>query len=134
MGIRYALSAITAGTIVSMFGSLFYVLALVGLRKLLRREWAAIAVGSLLLAGLGALGSPAPAVSLPFILAINVIGFLTLARVGLVACLSALFVANVLPWFPAAWPPDKWYSGSGMLGIAVAAAIAIAAFRQAQRR
>jgi hypothetical protein len=66
---------------------------------------------------------------LPFSLATTAIAFLTLARFGLVASIAATYALNVLPPFPVVWPPNQWYSGIGFLGLAVTAAIAIAAFQ-----
>jgi serine/threonine-protein kinase len=130
MGARHAVAAISMSVVLSTFIALFYLLVLLGLRKLLRREWAAIVVGSLLLGGLfGSFASASPAVMLPFSLACNVIAFVMLARVGLIASIAAIFIGGMLPMFPVVWPPDEWYSGIGFLGLALTSAIAIAAFR-----
>ena len=45
----------------------------------------------------------------------------------------ALFIGNTLRVFAVVWPPNQWYSGIGFLGIAVTAALAIAAFRIATK-
>jgi serine/threonine-protein kinase len=129
MGARHATAAVAVAGVWSTFIALFYLLVLLGLRKLLRHEWAAVVVGSLLLGVLGSLASAAPWLLLPFVLGVNAIGFVMLARVGLVAAIAALFVANTVPMFPVVWPPDKWYSGVGLVGMALTSAIAIAAFR-----
>jgi serine/threonine protein kinase len=133
MGARHAVAALASAVVWSLYIALSSLFALIGLRKLLRREWAAIAVGSLLFGVLGSLFTAAPGISLPFQAIVNAIAFLMLARVGLVASIASLFVANALPMFPVVWPPDQWYSGIGFLGLAVTTAIAIAAFRAATR-
>jgi hypothetical protein len=102
---------------------------LLGLRLVLRREWAAILAGVLVMSALGSLASPAPAINLPFQMAGEAAAFILLARVGVVATIAAFFVVNTLPMLPVAWPPTPWYSGIGFMGIALAAALAIAAFR-----
>jgi hypothetical protein len=129
MGLRHAGGMVAMNAVWSIFFALFYLLVLLRLRKLLRREWAAVAAGSVLLGVLGSLPSAAPAISLPFQVVVNVILFLILARVGLVASIAAAFVANVLPAFPVVWPPDAWFSGIGFLGLGLMSAIAIVAFR-----
>jgi hypothetical protein len=53
---------------------------------------------------------------------------MVLARVGLVAAITAWFVGNLLRTFPFMWPPTAWYSGAGFVGVVVTTAVAIAAF------
>ena len=133
MGARHAVASITLTAVWSLFIALFYLFALIGLRKLLRREWAAIVAGSVLLGILASLPSAAPAITLPFQIVANGMAFVMLARIGLVASISTIFVANTLPMFPVVWPPNQWYSGIGFLGLALTTAIAIAAYRIATR-
>jgi hypothetical protein len=70
-----------------------------------------------------------PMLGLPFELLVNAATFILLARVGLIAAIAATLVANLLPQFPVTWPLTAWYSGIGLLGIALLGALAIAAFR-----
>jgi len=133
MGTLHAVASLPSGVVFAVFQSLFFLFVLLGLRQLLRREWAAIVVGSVVFGVLFSLGSPAPGISVPFQLAVTMVLFLILARVGLVASITESFVANTLRAFPVVWPPNQWYSGIGLLGIAVTAALAIAAFRIATR-
>jgi hypothetical protein len=98
------------------------------LRMLLRREWAAILAAALMLTVPGAIGTGASLVNVPFVFAAGTLGFMILARIGLVAAITLWFVSTVLQTFPFMWPPTAWYSGAGFVGVAVTAAIAIAAF------
>jgi len=78
---------------------------------------------------LNSLAMPVPMLGLPFELLVNAATFILLARVGLIAAIAATLVANLLPQFPVTWPLTAWYSGIGLLGIALLGALAIAAFR-----
>ena len=130
MGTRHAVATITMSVVWAIFISLFYLLVLVGFRKLLGRERPAIIVGSLVMGALFALVmSTRPEVMLLFTLAGSAITFLTLARSGLVASIASAFLVSTVQAFPVVWPPNQWYSGIGLLGIGVTAAIAIVAFR-----
>ena len=74
------------------------------------------------------MGFLASIASLPFVFALAILGFVTVARIGLVATITSVFVFGVLRSFPFTWPPTAWYSGVGFVGLAVTTAIAIAAF------
>ena len=63
-----------------------------------------------------------------FFFAVTILTFVLLARIGLVANITAVFVGVVLRTLPFTWPPTAWDSGVGLVGLAVTAAIAIAAF------
>ena len=128
-GLNHAVATIVMGVVGSVTVTLMSLLMLLGLRKLLRREWAAVLASALILAALGSAASSAPLVTLPFQLVAQSILFLLLARVGLVAGVAAAYVQNIIMAFPVAWPPTAWYSKVGLLGVAVAAALAIVAFK-----
>jgi serine/threonine-protein kinase len=129
MGLKHAVAVIAISCVFSVFIGLMNLLLLLGFRKLLRREWAAIAGSALLLATVSSLATPAPLLDLPFSLLAAAAGIILLARVGLVAMIANMLLASVLPAFPVTWPLTSWYSGIGLLGIALLGALAIAAFR-----
>jgi serine/threonine-protein kinase len=129
LGLRHASSSILMTTVWCVFQAFFYLMLLLGLRKVLRAEWAAILASALVMGGLASLATPAPAMTLPFLLLGEIALFTLLARVGVLATIAALFVLYTLVPFPSAWPPTAWHSGIGLMGIAVTAALAAAAFR-----
>jgi len=114
----------------ALFFALLLLFLVFALRKLLRHEWAAIAAGSLLLT-LPAVAEHGTVVgNLPF-LAVNVLTLTLLARVGLVAATTAIFVTTLLSMFATVIPLDTWYAGVGLLGPAVVLALAVVALRVA---
>ena len=128
LGAPHALSELAWTLVYSIFTALLFLFILFVLRLLLRREWAAILAGALILSVPFAIGTLASRAGVPFVFAVMILAFVTLARVGLVASITALFVFQLLPTFPFTWPPTAWYSGVGFVGVAVTAAIAITAF------
>jgi len=124
-------SEVSQGIVNGIFIAIVLLFVLLALRKLLRWEWLAIAVATLLFAVPGAMGNAVPAAALPFALVFQALVFTLVARVGLVSAIAMTFFTHTLYSFPATWPPNQWYSGVGLAGIAVAAAVAVAAFRVA---
>jgi serine/threonine-protein kinase len=129
LGTTRAMSNLAVTVVWAVFLAFLYLLLLLGLRTLLRREWAAIGAAALVMGAFGALGTALPALALPFEVVTNLAVFILLARVGLVATIAAFLVSLVLASHPVTWPPTAWYSGIGFLGITVTAALAIGAFR-----
>ena len=80
------------------------------------------------MSALFSIGSRESLATLPWVLVLTIGFFLLLARVGLVAAIATQFVVVVLIEFPFTWPPTGWYSGVGFVGVAVTAALAVAAF------
>ena len=115
----------------AVFLALVFLFVLLTLRKLLRREWLAIAVAALLFGVPNAMGNASPAAALPFALLANVLIYTVLARTGLVSAIAMILFTHLLYSFPASWPPNQWYSGVGFAGVAVVVALAVAAFRVA---
>jgi serine/threonine-protein kinase len=128
LGAPHILTEVTFQLVFSVFAGLLPLFILFVLRVLLRREWAAILAGPLMLAVPGSIGAGTQLVNVPFFFAASLLGFMVLARIGLVAWITAWFVGNLLQTFPFVWPPSAWYSGAGFVGVAVTTVIAIAAF------
>jgi hypothetical protein len=112
----------------SIFAALAFLFLLFVMRVILRREWPAIVASSLIFSVPLAISYSMPPAYVPLVFVGTATTFVTLARGGLVAAITMVFVSFALWTFPFAWPPTLWYSGAGFVGVAVTAAIAIAAF------
>ena len=129
-GARYVVPELVFDVIASIFFSLALLLFLYSLRLLLRREWAAIGVGALILALPPAIEAGAVVTGVaPFI--VQVLAFATMARVGIIAVIAATFMGTVLYQFPVTIPPSGWHAGVGLVGLGVLIAITVAAVREA---
>jgi serine/threonine-protein kinase len=129
LGVRYALSQLALDLVSSIFYALFLLFALFVIRRIVRNEWIAIVVGALILGVPFAVGDTASLANVPFGVVVQALIFVTLARVGLVATITAQFLFDTLLISPFTMPPVAWYSGVGFVGLAVTALLAIAAFR-----
>jgi hypothetical protein len=118
-----------------VFLSLLNLLLYYVVRLIVRAEWAAVVVCGALVSvtASGALGGGAVLVRLPSEFIFSTAMFVLLARVGLVALVSAGVLNVLLVTFPVTWPMTYWYSPAGMLGAGLAAAIVIAAYRIVMR-
>ncbi|MGQ0732499.1 MAG: protein kinase domain-containing protein [Acidobacteriota bacterium] len=128
LGGLHTVSALLLPAAWAVFFALALLFVLFSLRKLLRFETAAIAVGSVLLTIPAVTEYGTVVGALPFLLA-NVLMFALLARIGVVATIAASFVSTVLYNFPAVIPPAGWYAGVGWVGPAVVLALAVLALR-----
>jgi hypothetical protein len=133
LGTARLVSDLVSTPIWAVFQSLLYLLLLLGLRQLLRREWAGILAAALIMGTLNALSAPSPALALPFEFVTQLAIFVLLARVGLVATIAAFVSPTVLPTYPVTWPLDAWHSGIGLVGLVLTAAIAIVGYRLARK-
>jgi len=131
LGTPRLLSGLVFTPVWAVFQSLLYLLLLLGLRQLLRREWAGILAAALVMGTLAALPTPSFAFALPFEFIANLTVFILLARVGLVATIAAFLIPTLLPHFPVTWPLTAWYSGIGLVGLALTTAVAVIGYRLA---
>ncbi len=115
-------------------------LLLSALRFLVRRQWAAIAVGFILLCagdshwrsvGVFHAAGIAAAIELTLVIAVELA---VLIRYGLLALASAYFFAFLLQKWPLTLDPSAWYASSSMLLVTVLAAVSLYAFRIAAVR
>jgi len=97
----------------------------------LRREWAGILGAALVMGTLAALSASSFPVALPFEFMKSLMVFILLARVGLVATIAAFLIPTVLPTYPVTWPLTAWYSGIGLVGLALTTAVAVVGYRLA---
>jgi hypothetical protein len=128
LGVPHILSELSLRLFISVFLAFGLLFILFVLRLILRREWAAILAGALIFSAPFGISLGTPPAFVVFVFAGTVTIFATLARVGLVAAITMFYVSFILWNFPFAWPPTPWYSGAGFVGVAVTAAIAVAAF------
>ena len=110
-------------------GSLGLLLFVLLLRMLVRRDWVAIAVGTIVLT--------APALAAPTFLGVvslacmSLLTLLVLMRVGLVAVMVSLFVYRVFLVFPITFDTSAWYAGYGYAALLVVVSLALFGFRTA---
>jgi hypothetical protein len=129
MGGRHVVPAFLGALGAAVNIGLFQLFVFLVVRLVARREWATVLVCAVLTGVPLAMSSGATAVRLPFALLFQAGTFLMLARVGLVANITAFFVGTVLTEFPVTWPPTAWYSPIGFVGLAVVAGLMIGASR-----
>jgi hypothetical protein len=131
LGTTRAVSGLAMTVVWSLFLAFLYLLLLLGLRQLLRREWAAILGAALIMTAPHPLAAPLPWLALPFALLSELALFAILARVGLVATMTVHVTMNTVANYPVTWPLTAWYSGIGLVGLGVIAAIAFLGYRLA---
>jgi hypothetical protein len=131
LGTAHLVSGLASTPVWAVFLSLLYLLLLLGLRQLFRREWAGILGAALIMGTFGALPAPALALALPFEFVTNLTIFVLLARVGLVATIAAFIISSLLLSYPVTWPFGAWYSGIGLVGLVLTAALAMVGYRLA---
>ncbi len=110
-------------------------LLLSALQFLLRRRWAAVAVGFLLLCAgdahwrsLGAFHAAGIAATIELVLVVA-LELAVLIRYGMLALASAYFFAFLLQKWPLTLDPSAWYASTSMLLAAILAAVSLYAFR-----
>jgi serine/threonine-protein kinase len=131
LGTLRSASGMSMTIVWAVFLAFLYLLLLLGLRRLLRREWAAILCAALIMTAPHPLAAPLPWLALPFALVSELALFAALARVGLVATVAVHVTMNTLANYPVTWPLTAWYSGIGLVGPGVIAALAFLGYRLA---
>jgi hypothetical protein len=129
LGPGYALSFLLTTLLTGVFLTLIYLFLLIVLKLVVRREAIAIVLTSVLAGVLLPLSGASPLVVLPFTIAMSIVVFVLIARVGIVAAIASYFTGSVLMTYPFTVDTAAWYFRAGLTGIAVVAALAIAAFR-----
>ena len=94
----------------------------------MRNEWAGVIAAALLLSVASGLGDGTVIAILPY-LALNLLLFSLLSRVGLVALLTLWFAVPILQAFPLTIPPAGWAAGRGAIGVLALTALAIVCAR-----
>ncbi|HEX5214120.1 MAG TPA: serine/threonine-protein kinase [Vicinamibacterales bacterium] len=128
LGGTHVITAIMINLAWAVFLSLLFLFVLFTIRRLLRNEWAAIFTSALLLSANVTLESGSLFALAPF-LALNLLTFIVLSRVGLVATIAITFGLTILEAFPLTIPPSGWTAGVGLIGILFLTALAIVCVR-----
>jgi serine/threonine-protein kinase len=131
LGTLRSASGMSMTIVWAVFLAFLYLLLLLGLRRLLRREWAAILCAALIMTAPHPLAAPLPWLALPFALVSELALFAALARVGLVATVAVHVTMNTLANYPVTWPLTAWYSGIGLVGPGIIAGVAFLGYRLA---
>jgi serine/threonine-protein kinase len=135
IGPREVLSEFLNGIQAASYVPLGLTVAILLLRMLLRRDWAAIAAFIVLFGVGGTLGDPSlrgtawglTAVVVASSMTASAIFALVIVRGGLVAII-ATFLSLRLTEFPLTWDLSRWYAGSSLTAMAIFAAVAAWAF------
>jgi hypothetical protein len=122
------------GTIVAGRYRMIFLFLLIVVKMAVRREDLAILFISLLIGSVMPAVAGLPLIAIPVFVVSNVVAFLLLARVGLVAAMAASVVGVILLTFPFTLSTSAWYFRTGLIGVGVVTALAVVAFRIATRR
>ena len=114
LGARTTLGAMLERFPVGIRSTLFFFFLLVGLRYLLRNQWAAAAGFVAIFTTLSSLGSQHPGFELPVRLLIYGIAAFALVRFGLITLAVAVVVANTLLNVPVTMDFSRWYAVAAM--------------------
>jgi hypothetical protein len=98
------------------------------LRALLRNEWAAGVAWVLVVTALTAASSRFDPVAIVGILIFSSLSVFVMLRFGLLALVANVVVFNILQNFPLTTQWSAWYSGIGLAGILLIAALALYGF------
>lgn len=130
-GIRHYLAMVAFGSLEAILTGLALLFFVFLCRLLLRNQYVALAAVGVLLGATSMVTAENPWFA--FLLAVPQYGILllALARIGLVAAVAAVFVANLLLSSPGVLPFSAWYAAFGMTSLAVVAALALFAFSRA---
>jgi len=114
LGLRSTLGTILERVPDGIRSTLFFFFILVGLRYLLRNQWAAAAGFVAIFTTLSLLASQHVAAELPMRLLIYAIAAFALVRFGLITLAVAVVVANTLLNVPVTLDFSRWYAGAAM--------------------
>lgn len=128
-GLRSALSNLLELTAAVPFFSVAYLVSLLLLRALLRRQILAVAGYVLFWSLVGSLATPHPTASLIFAVIHTSLYLAILLRVGLLASMVSGFTGALLHLYTLTFDPSAWYVGNTILVILVLAGFAAYGFR-----
>ena len=127
-GLRFTLGDMLVQIPGGIQGTLFFFIILVGLRFLLRNQWAAAAGFVAIFTTLSSLGSYHPVVSSVSGVLIYAIAAFALVRFGLITLGIAVFVADTLLNVAVTFDFSRWYAPSAMCVPVVMLALAVWGF------
>ncbi len=128
LGARAIVSFLSLGLPFAILGWLAFLLILLFLRVLLRKQWAAAGALVLLLTIPGMLQSESPAVFAIEGLIVNGLFVFLLIRFGVLAVITSSVFSYFLGNFPLTTDTSAWYAGIGFAGILLMAAMAFYGF------
>lgn len=128
MGSRYQVASIFNLLATAIGNSSFTLFLFLGMRILLRNQWASLIATSALFAFLNALGSPVPWFVFGLALALNSLVYLFLIRFGFLAMTVMLGTNLLLDKYPPDLNWQAWYAGSRTLAILTLIALAVYGF------
>ena len=128
MGGRKALGVLIAEIPNSIQATLIFFFLIFILRVLLRKQWLAAAVFTLIFASLKLAASNHPAVDVPAQLLIYGIAAVVVVRFGLIALAGGIFTANLLLNVPVTLNLSAWYAGAAALSVLAVLAVAVWSF------
>ena len=99
------------------------------LRILLRNQWAAAAVLTVILTTPTALQIEAPWIGAPIAFTATALGLFVLMRYGAIASFVLGLVTDLSFTFPSTFQTSAWYAGAGYAGVAIIAAVSLFAFQ-----
>ena len=112
-------------------GTLFFFIALIGLRYLLRKPWAAGVAFTAVFTFLHVIGLQHPVFQATSAVLIYGIAAFALVRFGLIALAFAVFTANLTMNVPITFDFSRWYASYSMSGIVIVLAVAAWGFHTA---
>ena len=128
LGGRAALSAWVAEIPNSVQSALLFFFLIFVLRVILRKQWLAAAVFTLIFTLLKFAGSSYPMADVPAQLLIYGIAAVVVVRFGLIALAAGIFTANVLLNVPVTTNLSAWYAGNAALALLIVLAMAVWSF------
>ena len=128
LGARMIVADVSYALILGLFLWLASLFILFLLRALLRNEWAAAVAWVLLVTAFTAAGSRFDPVAIVGVLIFSSLAVFVMFRFGLLALVANVVVFNILQNFPLTTQWSAWYSGIGLAGILLIAALALYGF------
>ena len=129
LGVRFAASYALFELVTAVFVSLAFFFLLFLLRTVLRKEWLAATAVAAVFVVLFAFQSETPLIDTGFRILVYGSIAVVLTRFGIVALTIWFFVFGMLNDYPITLHLSAWYAPSGIIAIAVVAALAIYGFR-----
>lgn len=130
-GIRFQLAALAAMAANNIGNTTLLLFLLLGLRILLRNQWAALIVTSAIFSVMAAANSQLPWFTFGITFVMNGLLVFYLLRFGLLATTIVLIGTELMNHFPPDFHWGAWYTSSYTIGILALAALTIYGFRAA---
>ncbi len=130
-GLRFAFANLVDLTVASFVFTAGYIVSLLLLRAVLKKQWLANAAFVLVWSVTGAWASANPYVAFAFAAASTIVWLTVLLRFGLLTSLVAFSVQGLLALYPLTFDFRHWYAASTILVLVVVAGLTAYGFRVA---